>query len=121
MAAGDADGCVSLLAKLTEAERRALAADALLAHREAHRERIANISRPLKDPDRAQAEARRATAFLAVLGTATLAEIKKAPSSWGDARVYDVLTARRPQWLENCCALVLNRRGLALSVGRPQG
>ena len=95
-----------------------MAAAALRLYREAHRERIASISLPLKDPGRAQTEARRAAAFLTMLGTATLAEIKKAPSSWVDTRVYDVLTSRRPAWLEQWCEWVLSEHGWAWSVVR---
>jgi hypothetical protein len=119
IAAGDADGCVSRLANLTEPERRTMAEAALHAYRESHRESVANIVASRKETDRARTEARRTAAFLAMLGTATLSEIKKAPAAWGrDARAYDVLAARRPAWLEDWCEWILSQGGWAWNVVR---
>src|SRR5882724_8419366 len=107
--AGDASGCQALLAKLTEPERRALAADAMQAYRQAHRER---------DPRSAVWQARQGAAFIAMLGTATLPEIKKEPPTWRDGGVYDVLATRRPVWLGDWCEWVLNEHTWAWSVVR---
>jgi hypothetical protein len=115
MAAGDADGCVELLAELTEPERRELAPTAIRSYRDAHREywSPSHVNRSPPDPVRARLDG----AFLAMLGTATLSEIKKAPYGW-DARAYDVLTARRPAWLGEWCEWVLSERGWAWDVVR---
>lgn len=102
IAASDVSLCITLLANLTEPERRAMAADAMKVYREAHGER----------------GPRRGVAFLAMLGTATLAEIKKAPLSWCESTVYDVLAARRPAWLGDWTEWVLSEPAWAWNVVR---
>jgi len=89
--ARDAALVVRLLAPMTEADRRA-EAPALIA-----------LLRKIKKDQRGtwgpQTYGRESTASLAVQGTASLTEIKSVVRFYVEEGVYDVLVARRPDWL----------------------
>ncbi|HTM47095.1 MAG TPA: DUF6493 family protein [Bryobacteraceae bacterium] len=118
IAAGDPDRCIAGLANLSEPERRTLAPSAIRVHRDAYRRSRASFDLHWKDPERIRIEAGYLAAFLALMGTATLAEIRKAPLWRADERVYDVLAARRPPWLGDWCEWILEERGWPWKVIR---
>jgi len=100
--AGDAERAIAVMSPLTEAERRALAPAIVAAHAEAHRAFLADYSlgAPRKRHD---------AAVFALFGTATLAAVRTCFHD-GDARIADVLIARKPAWLQEWCDGAAARR-----------
>ena len=105
----DKDGCVALFNGLTETERRALA-PAIVSRYTQLDAILLDYESPYEQRHMfwTQFEA----ASLALYATATLGEIKKLRAqAIFDPRLYDVLAARRPDWLESWIAWTLEDSG----------
>jgi len=102
---GDDEKCVRLLKGLDEKARRALHPGVAKLHEDIH-----SAVRSDFGPSRQQVLRIYATARLAMLGTATLGELKKTPlwSVHGDGPLA-ILTDRRPGWLAEWAEFELER------------
>lgn len=117
IASGDVAACLALMGPASALDRRAAAPAVLAAYKEGD-QWYRNRRFGLKDAESVLREQRYKAALLALMGTATLSEIKKLnPIHW-DARIYDVLAARRPEWLQDWCEWVLGDHGSAWNAVR---
>ncbi len=123
---GDAEECAALLRTLAIAERRALAARAIAQLRHLQEDALRRIASPTQT-EALWTPARFRAARLAVLGTATLAEIEALgllavpPSDEEDAAVALVVAldpSWRPEWAEAIVAVATQRFSLARRLVR---
>ncbi len=91
--AGDTERCAALLDTAGEPERRAVAARLLRLEKDSVAFDTTRI------PEREAAYRRRRALQVALLGTATLNELRKAGNACPSDLTYRILAARRPAWL----------------------
>jgi Family of unknown function (DUF6493) len=111
LAAGDVDAVVAGLQSLGEADRRRLAPRALAWFTELKRNTIAVITTG-QWPYTSDSDTLLKAARAMVLGTATLAELRKL-GAWAapdEAIAYRVVADRRPEWLPEWAAMTLENQ-----------
>ena len=97
MTHGQSEKCVEILANWTEAERRRSAPSAIAVYRRMYRSWISDIRSGEFSVSRPHVEA----AQLAILGVATVSEMKEINVRAWNELTYDVLRDRRPSWISD--------------------
>ncbi|BDI34291.1 hypothetical protein CCAX7_63420 [Capsulimonas corticalis] len=119
IASGDTANIIQLLSKWSESERRSAAPSAIQALQRERQNAFQALHAVIENerPAWNQRDCH-TSAALAVLGTASLSEIQKLNFFLWEDSAYDIMAARRPEWLAAWCEWTLLRNASDWAVVR---